>query len=250
MKTYHSLILLTLINFFISCNNEKYTFEYYDSGRIKSKTQINDEGIPNGIHEEYYETLELKLKTTYNNGQLDDSLYCYYKNGDLKEKGLMKGGYMVSWWKVYDTLGKYKGLEEHVILEDGTSYVNQFKYFKDDQIDYEKSHFFEVIIPDTLNLGKNIGELKHHSKYTAQKKYLKVIIENQYSENTFKNDTFAEKPDYSRFGIYAPKVGTMKIKGEINEVLVDTKMINIDSATLNIQTRKQYFAREVFVSDN
>lgn len=147
--------------------------------------------------------------------------------------------------------GKFKGLEEFIILKDSVvSYKNQIKIIKNGKIDYNKSSFFILDIPDTLNLGKNIGKINYFSSLPSQKKYLSTVIENQYSDQLIKKDTFSELPNSTGIGIYAHRTGVKKITGEIIEKLIDTINIGNDSLSLSIVEYRKYFEKEVFVKDS
>lgn len=247
-KLFYLLTLFFILLF--DCNTDKFNYQYYESGNMKSSTQLNDNGIPSGEYKEYFESGELMLKTIYENGRLSDSMYFFYKNQTLKEKGMLNNGLRIGWWKSYDSLGNLINLNEYILINnDKDSYKNQIKYFKGNKIDYEKSSFFDVEIEDTLFLGKNKGKLVNFSQYNADTKYLYVVIENQYSESEIRKDTFAEKSDGSRFGVFAHKIGPMKIKGEIIETLLDTKNSNTDSSELVIFEYKKFFEKEVYVKD-
>lgn len=239
---------LSLFFLVIGCS-KKQKNTYYDSGEIKSKVYLNNENIPHGEYEEYYISGNLKTKTNYKNGKIVDTVYHFHKNGNIKEKGFLSNGKKTKWWETYDISGDFIGFEEYIILTDSTtSYKNQTKRMKNGKIDYAKSSFFEISIPDTLKLGKNMGSIDYYSNLGSnQKKYLSVVIENQYSNLEIKKDTFAEYPNSSRFGIYNHKAGPKIIKGEIIEKLINTVEINKDSSELTITEYRKYFKKEVFV---
>ena len=81
------------------------------------------------------------------------------------------------------------------------------------------------------------------------KKYLWIIIENEYPNKVIKKDTFFEEANYSRFGVLANNVGRKKIEGTIVEKTFLTERINEDSLTAYMVTQKKYFEKEVYVKD-
>ncbi len=246
-----SVCVFSLLIMLLSCNKEKYKYTHYESGNIKTKFLVNDKKMNHGLYEEYYESEKIKLKTKYTNGKILDTVFCYYENGYLKEKGLMFNGLKHKWWKLYDIYGKFKGLEEYVLIDNGkTSYKNQVKNFDQDKIDYDDSSFFEIKLKDTLYLGKNMGKVFNYSNSKADVKYLYIIIDNEYSDSEIIKDTFAESSNQSRFGVYARKVGSMKVRGTIEEKLVSKVNEKTDSSKLVVKSIIKYFEKEVYVKDS
>lgn len=244
-----NLLLILLISTFISCNNEKYITEYYPNGNIKLKVQIDEDSIQNGTYEEFYESGELKSKTNYNNGQISDSLFNFYTNGKIKEKGIVKENFQNGWWFYYRDDGSLKEKSEWLTLRDSL-YKNQSIYFdQNGEIKYESSSFFNLKIPDTIQVGKNIASFDYNSNIDVYKKLMYVVIENKYSESETKLDTFGIENDDYRFGIFGYKKGKQNVKGQIVEELYEIKNIGNDSAIGTVSNHKKYFEKEVYVSD-
>ncbi len=245
MKLFLILVAMTIL---VSCNENKYKKEFFPEGSLKSKIEINDNGIPNGVYEEYYPTGELKMKTKYLNGILIDSVYVYHTNGKISEKGKMLNGHKVNWWSYFYSNGNLKNKNEYIIRNDSTLLMNQnINYKENGEIDYEISSFFNIELADTLVLGKNTGKVNYYSNSKAQEKFLYAIIDNSYSDNETKRDTFIEEPDFTHFGVFTHKLGLKKIKGILTEQLINVKEINSDSSQLIIKENKKYFERDVFV---
>ena len=105
-------------------------------------------------------------------------------------------------------------------------------------------------IPDTLLLGKNVGKLYYSSNFiNASDKILDVIIENEYLNSEIKLDTFGERPNETRFGVFANKIGYKTIKGSTLETLFYKNRITVDSFNLTIKTHKKYFEKKLYVKD-
>jgi hypothetical protein len=244
-----SLLLILIILFILSCDNKKYHTEYYPNGNLKLKVEINKDSIQNGTYEEFFESGKLKSKTNYENGKISDSLFNFYDNGKIKEKGIIKQNFQNGWWKYYDSDGNLKEKTEWIILRDSL-YKNQSIYFdKNGKIKYENSSFFNLKIPDTIQLGKNLAGFDYNSNIKVYKKLMYVVIENKYSEKVTKLDTFAVNDNDYRFGIYGYKKGTQNIKGQIVEELYEIKNIGNDSAIGTISNHIKYFEKEVYVKD-
>jgi len=247
----NSMLLLCLLAIFFSCNEIQFNKEFYSNGNIKKKTEIDKKGIPNGAYEEYYETGEVKTKGSCVNGFIEDTLSLYYKNGNLKEKGIASNNLKTGWWSFYSLKSNLEKRVEYKKLNDSTLFENQIvKYYNDGKINYNKSWFFQLNLPDTLKLGRNLGSIKYYSHVDADEKFMYIVIENEYENSIIKKDTFTDKIEFSQFGVYANKLGEMKIKGEIIEQNLLTKKINKDSSELTINTHTKYFEKNVFVINN
>ncbi|MDO6519066.1 toxin-antitoxin system YwqK family antitoxin [Zobellia uliginosa] len=247
--TIHKILFcLVFFGIFGCLDKNLIEYEYYKTGEIKSKVKINSDSIPFGLYEEYYKSGEPKIRATYTNGRILDTVIHFYKNGSIKEKGLLKEGKKYKWWKSYDSLGNFKKVTEYVIIDEGrSSYENQIKTMENGVVNLKKSSFFELNVPDTLFLGKNLGKIDYYSNLKADKKYILVIVENQYSDTEVRRDTFSEDSNSLRFGIYAHKTGSKRIVGEIIEKLVDTTKTNKDSLELVVNEYRKYFEKDVFV---
>ncbi|NQY31449.1 MAG: hypothetical protein HRT69_18530, partial [Flavobacteriaceae bacterium] len=116
-------------------------------------------------------------------------------------------------------------------------------------IDYEKSWFFKIKLPDTIKLGKNRGEIRYYSTKKAENKYLLVIVDNEYSEGIIKRDTFLKEPDYTWFGVFAHKVGKKKVTIRIVEELINPNNMDKDTVNLRFTYHSKYFEKEVYVRD-
>lgn len=244
------LIAVIIISGFSSCKEDNFKVEYYPDGNLKSKIEINDKKNPHGIFEEFYNNGILKTKTHYKNGIISDTLYNYYENGKIKEKGLVAGKQMLGWWNYYNNSGKLIKKAEYFI-RDGESLLNQeISFDNQGNIDYSLSSFFKLDVKDTLYKGKNIGKLKYYTNSKDYElRYVYVIIENEYSDRQIKNDTFTDDIDKLWFGINANKKGVLKIKGIIQEELLFKKKIDMDSTELIIKKNNKYFEKEVYVKE-
>jgi len=238
-------MILTLI----SCKKEKYVTEFYPNGNIKLKVQIDKDSIQNGTYEEFYENGELKSKTNYVNGKISDSLFNFYDNGTIKEKGIVKNNFQNGWWNYYRQNGSLKEKTEWIIVKDSL-HKNQSIYIdQNGKIKYDESSYFELKIPDTIYLGKNFAKFDYYSNFNVYKKLMYVVVENQYSEREIKLDTFGIEDNDLWFGVYGYKKGKHNIKGQIVEELYEIKNIDNDSAIGTVSEHKKYFEKKVYVSE-
>lgn len=242
-------ILILIISFlFLSCKNDKEKRGFLPKGESYSKNHVLKEVKKDGIYKEYYDTGTLRLRTKYLKGIISDSIFQYYRNGKLKEKGLVHKGLKTGWWNYYSVKGDLKSKNEYVIINDSL-YKNQtISYYNNGKINYDLSSFFKIELADTLSLGKNAAKLYYHSNFNnVAEKFLYVIIENVYSKNKIVKDTFMNEDNYTRFGVFAEKEGLKKIKGIVLEKLLYIKKISNDSSELIFKSHKKYFERNVYV---
>lgn len=243
-----NLISLFFIIIVISCNKEKFYEEFYENGNIKMKIEINENKIKNGKFFEYYQDGKLKATGKYINDEVEDSTFIYYENGKLREKGLFRKGYKKGWFITYRENGQIMKKEEFIKTNDKYLKNQHIFYDQNNKIDYSKSSFFCLNIPDTIKIGKNKLTLNYYDTSTkGDYNFLNVIIKNEYSENEIKNDTFTDGTRNPFFGVYAYKKGELIISGTIEEKILKKTIIGKDSASLTITDKYKYFNRKVYV---
>ncbi|NQY31284.1 MAG: hypothetical protein HRT69_17685, partial [Flavobacteriaceae bacterium] len=87
---------------------------------------------------------ERRIDNTGSNQKQSDTLVKYYKNGSIKEKGLMKNGLKVGWWTYYDSRGVLWQKDEYKTIYN-KEFTNQtISYDGAGNIDYDKSWFFKI----------------------------------------------------------------------------------------------------------
>ena len=227
IKTLYKYTLIAI--FLFACKNEKVVKEYYSNGNLKFTVQVDEKGVQNGLYEQYYDSGELLKKLTYKEGKIVDTVLIYYKNGKVKEKGkLYNDSLKIGWWNYYSSNGNLINKNEYLILGDSI-YKNQTIKFQPDG---------------------NVGKLYYSSNFiNASDKILDVIIENEYLNSEIKLDTFGERPNETRFGVFANKIGYKTIKGSTLETLFYKNRITVDSFNLTIKTHKKYFEKKLYVKD-
>jgi len=248
-------ILLTLV--FINCKSEKKdVFQEYNGKMVKVEfIDSKADSLFTGFGGETYENGKLKSLSYLKNGVPVDTLFYYYENGKIKEKGLVKNNMVSGWWCYNNKNGKLTKKIEWFHLRDST-YKNQEIHFDSNgEIKIPASTFFELQIPDTIQIGKNMARINNYvsNANDIDTRYLSVIIENNYPDSGKKTDTFPTLTDDSNdiyFGVYGDKIGMKIIEGKIEEKTLKTDTINSDSFSLTIADRYRYFKKEVYVSDN
>lgn len=237
-----SYILLTLVC--LNCKTEKKdVYQEFDDSKTDSTFT--------GYGGEYYPNGNLKSMAYFKNGEVADTLFYYHENGLVKEKGLVKNKFPFGWWSYYDNNGKLTEKSEWLILRD-SSYKNQSFYFdKKGEIKTEPSTYFELDIPDTLRVGKNLARIKKYvtNNYGNERNLISVIMDNQYSESKIQKDTFSDGTLKPFFGIYAYKTGKFKIQGKIKEQILNLKKEDDSLNNFTLSEHYKYFEKDVYVWD-
>lgn len=246
-----SYILLILM--FLNCKREKKDFFHEYNGQM-IKVDFDDSEADStftGYGGEYYPNGNLKSMSYFMNGEPADTLFFYHDNGLVKEKGLVKNKFPFGWWSYYDKNGNLTEKSEWLILRDSL-YKNQSIYFDEKgKIKTEPSTYFELDIPDTLKVGKNLAQIKKYvtNNYGNDRNLISVIMDNQYSDSKFQKDSFSNGTLKPFFGIYAYKTGKLKIKGKIKEQIINRNKADDSLYTFTISENYKYFEKEIYVWD-
>ena len=239
------------ICFLISCNKENIKKEYYPNGKVRLQAEVNEKGIYNGLYQEFYEDGAIKSSTYYDNGIIVDTVFYYHKNGVIASKGFSQNYQPIGWWSHYDVNGNLQKKREILKINDELFLNQEIKYDNNKNIDYSRSSFFKLNIKDTLFLGGSIGEIMYYPDTIGyNKRFIRIIVDNQYSDELIKKDTFGGYDDKNWFGIYNHRIGKKTISGIIEQDLIYKRNHTFkDSSGYFIETRKKYFKKEVYIKD-
>jgi hypothetical protein len=109
---------------------------------------------------------------------------------------------------------------------------------------------FELLIPDTLKVGKTFGKV---NKYSGIQKrddvLLTVIVDNEYENNEIRKDTFSDGTLSPFFTIIRNQKGKHQVNFIIEEKILNETTISKDSSVLKITTINHYYSFEFIVSD-
>ncbi|MGJ8666186.1 MAG: toxin-antitoxin system YwqK family antitoxin [Patiriisocius sp.] len=251
MKKSFPIIILLL--FIISCDKKADNRKYMYNGKLVTiqKVKLNDTSF-SGYGGESYESGVLKSLTIFENGKIVDTLIRFYENGNIKKKGMVKNNMEYGWWIYNNENGKLIKKIEWFGINDSI-YPNQEIYFDENEnIKIKPNTSFELQIPDTLQIGKNIARINNYisDDNNIDTRYLFVLIENSYSDLGKRMDTFTYGSQNPFFGINAEKVGRKLIQGRIKEQTLKTDTIDGDSLSLVIKEHYKYFKKEFYVSDS
>jgi len=240
MKTIilYIIILISLLG----CSEDNWKETYFPNGNLMVRTQLDKNSIPNGLHEEFYESGELKLSTIIMAGKLMDTAKIYSKDGFLKEKGLMWNGLKTSWWSEYDEIGHKYSEKEFFIKNKDTIVENQTKrYNNKGEIDYKSSWFFDIKVNKIINQDVFEGEIVYHSNFNLEDQLLYAVIN---------RDTFYGKNNRIPFGFQIERSDTINLSGEIFEEVLAIKNINDTLSSLEQTTYQKYFNETYKITDS
>jgi len=177
-----SLIIITLI-LFTSCSNIQVINDYYESGELKTKTEVVD-NLKNGKQLGYYKSGEVEFIKHWRNNEIDStckyfyrsgvikSIYkysqgsingyytSYYESGNVHEERLYNSGQIIECFTYFDSSNLLKEIKKYHII-DGENQINELIVFNKNQDTLiGESNFLKTIIPrDTIKLGD-----KFHAK--------------------------------------------------------------------------------------
>lgn len=83
------LMIVCLVS--LCCCESKKQITYYDSGKIKSVTEIKN-GVPDGTKHSYFASGALEFTASYKEGKVDGLVEHFYESGQLKSRGYWKDG--------------------------------------------------------------------------------------------------------------------------------------------------------------
>lgn len=185
------------MSLFTFCSKNKVNkVEYYNNGNIKKEFFVgssiiekvkndNYKSIYNYIYkrdidssiiyyykEDYskYKTIDLFFKT-------ERKKYIFYKNGKVKEEGVLLNNIKIGKWNFYSDEGKLELSKEYTIIK-GESYVNQEWHFNEDQkLTYGGSDFYEIKFDnDTIKVGEEFKAIINLPVPFFKKRKSKILV--------------------------------------------------------------------------
>jgi hypothetical protein len=137
---------LFVVIFIVSCN--KYEKEYYENGNLKSKCQVDKNGIKHGLSIFYYEDGGIKYTFNYNHGKQNDTNKMFYEDGNILFKKYYENGFESGASKYFNKDGT---INKIIYYNKGTQ-LNIQEYMNDKVTKQLKRVFFESNY-DTIALG-------------------------------------------------------------------------------------------------
>lgn len=155
------LYLIMIPNIIISCSRKvednNYKLEKYESGEIKAKYTVDENGCRKGKAYRYYKDGSLKQEANYiNDSTISGELKTYHPNGKLNVKGFVINNIQDGLFYVYDSTGSLYRVQEYLNVE-GKQTLNQSIDYKAGSVIEDKSFFMAVNdFNDTLVLDSTI----------------------------------------------------------------------------------------------
>lgn len=112
MNYFGGFLMITLVLSLTKCQNKEVRKEYYDNGQIRLKASYQD-GQLNGTTKLYFKNGDLKKVENYKDGKPHGEMKKYYKNGQVKVKGKFKHGKQTGIIKWYYKNGQIKKINEY-----------------------------------------------------------------------------------------------------------------------------------------
>lgn len=190
------IVLFIIAVLYLSCNRIDKRVVYDNQGNFVSSLWMSGKDTVSKI-KFINETLNIDLNNKYIH--FGDTLYennkggniflkivplersyayfeLYTSEGDKQNSGYIKNNLKISTWNYY----KNNKLEytNNYIVSANSSYLSEIIVYNDNgSINEEKSDYFDWRLPDTLIIGKSIGDLKFKSKWSDHlENYVLVII--------------------------------------------------------------------------
>lgn len=268
----------------LSCANKKnIQTTYYKSGEVLSEIEYNVKEQRNGDAKEFFKNGIISKIAKYSNGELIDTTYTFYSNGNKKDiiiflkdsiytKGFYENGAIkgkgkllkgvntkkIGWWEFFKENGQLDKKVEFVnILNE--EYVNQsITYLSNSIIDTTRSYFYTIKTPDTVqlkskhkvNIGYSSPKSKDSNVYLVVAKDLKEDFSNL---NQIKKDSMLLPFGILDFDMNFKEQGVKNIRGYFYEKYLDSLRPNknsLDSLDASIFERKIYFDKKIFVLDS
>lgn len=259
-------------------------FIFFFTSCDKAKTIIEKTDILNVYHKKYFKNGELsyietfykdKLYSIYKihdkNGLRNDTLFQYELNDTLRNKtnfytedlfycvrmnseGIkLSEGYMYKyryngWWKIYNKNGKLTH-KKYIIGRDTSkyNYSQIISFDENNNIILSKSNFVRVLLPDTLYMGKSMGNIVHNPNLKDHLAYYVGIGYNLDPDfnniSDIRVDTFTIEKEKS-IGFDFKNSGKNKIKGFIYEKALEEDK---KSLSLKVLSTITYFEKEFYV---
>jgi hypothetical protein len=261
---------------------------YYDTGELHSIISVDKNGIRNGLTLVYYKNGNLREKATYKNGGIVDTLYHYREDGNLNNIAIYNNSKDSIYAFFYDELGRvnketitYKNNNKvgRIIAHDlihNLKYTHDIKnvygkeIYYDNQVVFnqsgdtvkEKSFYYDVIVPDTVNINEYaIGKIDFHSDLAMRENlldarlHLKIMVNEKLNEdfsniNEVKLDTFIRKDNHFLFKFL--ESGDQNIRGKFTERITIAQMDEENDEKVNVKdyVRDFYFDAPIYVKDS
>lgn len=224
-------------------DNNEDVYNYYPSGELKAVHHKKNNFI------EYFDKKGNIIYTVDVLDSLNVIKKTYHKNKNVETKFPLYREKINGWCYYYNEKGELLKKEEIFTINNKPSLNQRIVYLKNGKINTQKSTYFEIILDDTLKIGRHIGVLKFYSEPTKKSKFTVYICNDSASDYSLytktKLDSFpSNKIDDIWFGVENKKEGKRTIKGYLEEQFYE---VNKDSTELTITKEIRYFKKNIVV---
>ncbi|WP_353102281.1 hypothetical protein [Myroides odoratus] len=174
----------------------------------------------------------------------------YTSKGEKQVSGYIKNNLKINRWRYY----KDKKLDytNYYILNETSSYLSEIVYYNaDGAINEEKSNYLDWRLPDTLMIGKTIGDVKYKNSWKDNIQNYVCIGYNINEDFTnllkVKIDTFpypTQNHDFIGFvALKFNQLGRQRVKGFVYE----TRFNETEKNDVRLEISHRYFEKEFFI---
>lgn len=237
-------IIIFLILILLSCKeNDTKVEKVYREGKMYKQIFYKENiDLYDSIH--FYDD-DGNLETSiFSKDTLLYSYENYYKNGNIKSKGLKYNDKFIGEWKFYTSEGKLDRIFEYLIICD-SSYLNQGRYLNEKgEVLFDKSIFYDVKYKKNGNVNEKIKfSFKYNKMYKTSNVELFVspeidnsfcnLDDKKYLTSRFIGDSVSANIGYS-------SKGNKKLRGFIQEYLPVKEFLSENADSLK-PVRVVYF---------
>lgn len=174
----------------------------------------------------------------------------YTSKGEKQVSGYIKNNLKINTWSYY----KDKKLDytNYYVLNEASSYLSEIVHYNTDgTINEEKSNYLDWRLPDTLMIGKSIGDVKYKTTwkddiqnyvcigYDINEDFTNLL---EVSIDTFPYPTKSEK--FNGFVVLKfNQLGRQRVKGFVYE----TRFNENEKDVILIESAHRYFEKEFFI---
>lgn len=211
-KILFSLLLLI----FTSCKKSEKT--YYPDGKLRSITELNKDGLPDGWQSFYYPNGQLKEETNFTNGNENGKSIGYFEDGSIMYESFFKEGLLQGTLKLYHRNGKleseqfYKKNKKHGICKG---------FYASGRLEYEV--FYEY------------GDLQYSERYDSTGALISKfheILTNLDSGDYILNHAYPYKVWFSEYKLH--KMADLYLKEREDDIIETDVLLNGETNTTKL----------------
>ncbi len=178
------LKVILLVVVLVACKKDKKVETFFNNNKLKSIEYLNNNNRV-GEYREFFNSGNLKELSYYENGLMIDSSITYNENGSIEnirffndstktyfkfykdneigaEGYLLNNGKKSGIWKYFEK-NKLLVKEQFIKTKENPQKINQRIFYDKEKINKERSTYFKVFVPDTVQVKTNvIGKIEYN----------------------------------------------------------------------------------------